>query len=540
MENDLGYNFVNVPQFSSKSVEDSFLPVKGGVETVPLQRKGLCEISTIPQGDPYSGRSLGMSAKLAKSIHDSFGIAANELCLRESSEVSKMGALATAQGNVIRFAPGNYRPNTGTGLALLGHELLHVREQAMGGIGVNVGKTGIYFNSESEARSDSVGEAFASGTLGGVSQVSVNGLTAYDAPIQCQRGPTSQLVPHDPYQVQAENEAKIRACGVNKVDLRDFAQPLAKDAVAAICEASGSFPGLKMNFFGTIEDRFEGILEVLTTFYSTNPISREKIVEELTAEKRRKNEIAHEKKSWLDRITSSPHIPRDPTDDEVKTRAMEWATEFIREARIPFGSKNDPDNFADAQAIGPGGLAEISPEVLLAYKIPSLNVCTDAPPVFTDTPLVCTNELALDLALRQYEGISIDKVLASNTSIAEMVATKRVDAGVSPIGCNDKGYSIRHELGHAISTLVDAPNDPEIKALYEQFWLLAESMQLYEVCAEENERCVAESGVSSYAMTDISEFIAECYAESRLSRAPRRYAVAVYDRLIYLHRKKYR
>ncbi|MCL2400645.1 MAG: DUF4157 domain-containing protein [Defluviitaleaceae bacterium] len=91
----------------------------------------------------------------------------------ESPEVAKMGAQATAQGNIIRFAPGQYNPNTIEGRRVLGHELNHVREQAQGKIKPNVEGTNIHFDPVNEAASDRAGEEFANGMLNDVAPVSI-------------------------------------------------------------------------------------------------------------------------------------------------------------------------------------------------------------------------------------------------------------------------------------------------------------------------------------------------------------------------------
>ena len=133
--------------------------------------------------DPYAGTRLHVSDMLAGRIRDSFGIDAGELHLRESPEVAKMGARATAQGNAIRFAPGAFSPDTFTGLSILGHELAHVREHARGNI--RAPGPGIYRDAGHEARSNETGKAFAGGMLAGAEHVSLAGVGAAGLPVQC-------------------------------------------------------------------------------------------------------------------------------------------------------------------------------------------------------------------------------------------------------------------------------------------------------------------------------------------------------------------
>ena len=131
------------------------------------------EVSAMLSSSPFLGRELDMPESLSVRIQDGFGINTNELSLRESPAVAIMGARATAQGNVISFAPGEYQPNTADGLKVLGHELNHVREQAEGNIHANVEGTNIHYDPVRETSCDSMGDAFASGSLSGASPVSV-------------------------------------------------------------------------------------------------------------------------------------------------------------------------------------------------------------------------------------------------------------------------------------------------------------------------------------------------------------------------------
>ncbi|MCL2643474.1 MAG: LysM peptidoglycan-binding domain-containing protein [Candidatus Bathyarchaeota archaeon] len=179
-ESQISHNFseINIHKASEKPVID--------VKNVPLQGKDLPKNATISQRNPYAGTPLSVSGDLSESIQNSFGIDTNKLSLRESLEVSKMGARATSQGNVIRFAPGEFSPSTHKGLSVLGHELTHVREQAMGGVHANVDGTNIHYDKGHESRSDKMGEAFANGMLSEATPINMGTLNAFNAPVQCQ------------------------------------------------------------------------------------------------------------------------------------------------------------------------------------------------------------------------------------------------------------------------------------------------------------------------------------------------------------------
>ena len=55
---------------------------------------------TSKNNNPYSGKKLNMPEKLVERIQGSFGIDSSKVSFLESSEVAKMGAKATAQGDV--------------------------------------------------------------------------------------------------------------------------------------------------------------------------------------------------------------------------------------------------------------------------------------------------------------------------------------------------------------------------------------------------------------------------------------------------------
>lgn len=132
--------------------------------------------------DPYAGRPLQVSDALAGHIRQSFGIRAKDLSLRESPQVADMGARAVAQGDSIRFAPGEFQPKTKDGMQVLGHELSHVASQATSKVKANIPGSNIHFDGDSEDESDSAGAGFAYGRLRAGRPISPVG--ASFAPIQ--------------------------------------------------------------------------------------------------------------------------------------------------------------------------------------------------------------------------------------------------------------------------------------------------------------------------------------------------------------------
>lgn len=75
----------------------------------------------------------GMPDEIKQHMEDHFSTDFSSVKVHgESSQTGDVGALAYTQGNDIYFAPGQYRPDTGQGQQLLGHELAHVVQQRQG------------------------------------------------------------------------------------------------------------------------------------------------------------------------------------------------------------------------------------------------------------------------------------------------------------------------------------------------------------------------------------------------------------------------
>lgn len=169
-------NFDNLACRSVKQPSMANREYEGGVSQGSTQW-----IPDTKDRNPYSGTPLYVSDMLSDRIRESFGIDTGEISLRESPEVSRLGARATAQGNAVRFAPGEFQPNTYIGLKMLGHELAHVREQ-VGSVRAPAGS--VLRDAGHEARSDAAGAAFASGEMSGATVVNLGGLSARGAPVQ--------------------------------------------------------------------------------------------------------------------------------------------------------------------------------------------------------------------------------------------------------------------------------------------------------------------------------------------------------------------
>lgn len=110
-------------------------------------------------------------------------------------------------------------------------------------------------------------------------------------------------------------------------------------------------------------------------------------------------------------------------------------------------------------------------------------------------------------------GIAVNEDLASNYENTQAMCERMVRKGASPQGCTTIKSVIDHEIAHQISDKIGAHNDPDIQSLFDKF-----SRQSEERCADL---------LSTYAKTDIHEFIAEAWAEYSNNPNPRRIALFV-------------
>lgn len=88
-----------------------------------------------PAGATSGGGKAGgapLPDKVRSVMEATLGMDLSEVRAREGSEATALGALAYTQGNLITFAPGQYRPDSPAGQVLIGHELAHVVQQAEG------------------------------------------------------------------------------------------------------------------------------------------------------------------------------------------------------------------------------------------------------------------------------------------------------------------------------------------------------------------------------------------------------------------------
>lgn len=113
----------------------------GGALDAPLQAT-LAGGSGPGRSSPMPGEGVGAAAgsdrgglpgPLRGRMERAFGASFSDVTVRtNSSRAGSRGALALTQGSAIDFAPGQFRPDSPAGQALIGHELTHVLQQRAG------------------------------------------------------------------------------------------------------------------------------------------------------------------------------------------------------------------------------------------------------------------------------------------------------------------------------------------------------------------------------------------------------------------------
>lgn len=145
----------------------------------PMSAMWESSLDAIENVQPYAGRKLNLDEAMAARMQDQFGIRMDQVELRESSQATDMDAKAFVKGNVVQFAPGQFRPDTQQGQQLLQHELAHVAQQARGGVRADVAGLNVNADPALEHQAD-LGAVTASAGA----PVSVGGMNAQAAPVQ--------------------------------------------------------------------------------------------------------------------------------------------------------------------------------------------------------------------------------------------------------------------------------------------------------------------------------------------------------------------
>jgi hypothetical protein len=94
----------------------------------------------VPAPPPASGGGTPMPAAVQAKMEGALGADFSNVRIHQGPEAQSIGALAYAQGTNLHFAPGQYDPGSQRGQELLGHELVHVVQQAQGRVSAPQGK----------------------------------------------------------------------------------------------------------------------------------------------------------------------------------------------------------------------------------------------------------------------------------------------------------------------------------------------------------------------------------------------------------------
>ncbi|MCH5343075.1 MAG: DUF4157 domain-containing protein [Acetatifactor sp.] len=125
---------------------------------------------TVPISLPYSSRAR------MKSL---FGPAFSSVRLVQSDLPRRLGTTALAQGDLIRFAPGAFSPDTESGKRLLAHELAHVVQQSRG-----IGMDGVAGMPSYDPATERAADAMAQQVMDGDSPLQVTAIpSASQAPM---------------------------------------------------------------------------------------------------------------------------------------------------------------------------------------------------------------------------------------------------------------------------------------------------------------------------------------------------------------------
>ncbi|APR88469.1 hypothetical protein A7982_13818 [Minicystis rosea] len=146
------------------------LDLSGGA---PIQAKA--QHGVAPGRGPAAGmaNATGIPTPVRAKMEAAFGADFSSVRVYpRSSHAAALGALAYTQGEHVHFAPGQFRPESSAGQALLGHELVHVVQQRAGRVAATRQlKPAVWINDSShlEREADTLGRRAARGETGLVS-----------------------------------------------------------------------------------------------------------------------------------------------------------------------------------------------------------------------------------------------------------------------------------------------------------------------------------------------------------------------------------
>ena len=121
--------------------------------------------STSEASPSTSGGGSPLPSPVQAKMEAALGADFSAVRIHQGAQADALGAEAYTQGTDIHFAPGRYDPHNARGQELLGHELVHVIQQASGRVGAPGQAKGVSINSDPglEREADELGARAARG-----------------------------------------------------------------------------------------------------------------------------------------------------------------------------------------------------------------------------------------------------------------------------------------------------------------------------------------------------------------------------------------
>jgi hypothetical protein len=122
---------------------------------------------------------------------------------------------------------------------------------------------------------------------------------------------------------------------------------------------------------------------------------------------------------------------------------------------------------------------------------------------------------------KDLEGVSFNKKFSKDVAALQKDLQYNIKVKYHPIGTGSVKAIIDHELGHRLDRLLGAAKDSDIQQMFQAFIQAFNKSEL----------------LSDYASEDITEFIAEAWAEYRNNDTPRETAKSLGDKLLQMYKE---
>jgi hypothetical protein len=115
----------------------------------------IVKVPTQQKAKPLKENKTGMPDAVKSKMETTFGTDFSAVKVHpNSTKAVDVDALAYTQGTDVHFAPGQFKPESSTGIELLGHELAHVQQQRMQSIKPTKEVAGLPVNDSPELEKD--------------------------------------------------------------------------------------------------------------------------------------------------------------------------------------------------------------------------------------------------------------------------------------------------------------------------------------------------------------------------------------------------